>query len=147
MDSVFYWYRLWLCIDKDIREEVDRTWASTDALLHLAFGMAGLGLIYLASGTVAATLTWLGSPWLLLGADQARYAIGGVALIALSYLPYRISVPGHLVNGELYKSLFDLHRSTLKTALTAASDAERQAWTDLWAQLQYGEKPATSDDR
>ena len=29
MDSVFYWHRLWLIVDKDTREEIDRTWAST----------------------------------------------------------------------------------------------------------------------
>jgi len=146
MDSVFYWYRLWLCIDKDTREEVDRTWASTDALMYLAFGMAVLGVVYLATVASAVATTYLGAPWFIPAGDQARYAIGGVALVTLSYLPYWLSMPGHRKNGEFYKTLFDLYRSKLRTELSAASDAERKEWTALWSQLQYGVKPAADGE-
>jgi hypothetical protein len=139
MDSVFYWYRLWLRVDKDVREEIDRTWASTDALMYLAFGSAVLGVVYWISLAVSLVTAALGSPTLAT-AEQPRYLVGGAALLLISYVPYRLSIPGHLVNGELYKSLFDVFRSVLKKDLATPSASERDEWNALWAGLQYGVK-------
>jgi hypothetical protein len=31
LDSVFYWYRLWVVLDKDLREEIDSSQAVVDS--------------------------------------------------------------------------------------------------------------------
>ena len=148
MDSVFYWYRLWLHVDKDVREEVDRTWAATDALIYLAAGSAAIGVIYLvvaAWSAIAAALAW---PGLVLSDTEAiPYAIWGGLLLLLSYLPYRLSISGHLQNGELYKSLFDLYHLKLKTELAAGAPEERSQWRAIWAALQYGIEPPAPHPR
>src|SRR5260370_17941131 len=46
MDSVFYWPRLWLLIDKDVREEVDNPWAAVDSILYAGFGAAGVAVLH-----------------------------------------------------------------------------------------------------
>jgi hypothetical protein len=143
MDSVFYWYRLWLKLDKDTRGEVDRLWASTDGLLYLAAGALGLGAVYLAVAGAAALAAANGASWTLTAAEQTFYALGGLLLMLASHVPYRLSISGHLQNGETFKSLFDLYRSKLAADLVPADAKERARWTTIWAALQYGiDEPA-----
>jgi hypothetical protein len=47
MSSVFYWNRLWLHIDKDLREEVDNRQALSDSTLYSAFAMYLAGVLWL----------------------------------------------------------------------------------------------------
>src|SRR5439155_22810022 len=47
MDADFYWPRLWLVLDDKARKEIDESWAPTDMLLYLSFGLVSLALIYL----------------------------------------------------------------------------------------------------
>lgn len=132
----FYWTRLWLLLDKDVRDEVDGAWAETDGLMHLAAGLlaAGsayaLGLLGLAAGQLIGTggLASLSAP---------RTALFASALIGASYLAYRMSLPGHVRNGELYKSIFDLHHAKLNV-IGPLTDEERATFRNAWAALEYG---------
>jgi hypothetical protein len=45
MDSAFYWPRLWLIIDKDVRNEIDGEWAVVDAAVYTAAGAAFLAVL------------------------------------------------------------------------------------------------------
>lgn len=142
MDSVFYWYRLWLKLDKDTREEVDRLWASTDGLLYLAAGALGLGVVYLAVAGSAALGAASGIPWFTMtSTGQWLHALWGLLLVLASYVPYRLSLSGHVQNGEAFKSLFDLYRTKLAADLVPADATERARWTSVWAALQYGIDP------
>jgi hypothetical protein len=142
MDSVFYWYRLWLHVDKDVREEVDRTWAGTDALMYLAAGSGALGVIYLLIAVVSVIAGGFGRPGMVASETETiAYALWGGGLVLLSYLPYRFSISGHLQNGELYKSLFDLYHVKLRPELAGGAAEERAQWRATWAALQYGIDP------
>jgi hypothetical protein len=139
MDSIFYWPRLWLKLDKDTREEVDRTWASTDSLMYLAAGMLIVGVLYVITALVSVVALGLGAVWFPATPDrQFTYAAAGIALMMLAYLPYRFSISGHLTNGDYFKSLFDLYRSKLTPDLRVPDATERAGWRTLWAALQYG---------
>jgi hypothetical protein len=137
MSFAFYWYRLWLAVDKDTREELDKSSAPTDALLHLAAGALLAGVLYVVLALtlfVVLAITGQGDP------DTAlRFLLIGLCALIGSYLPYRLSLSGHLRNGELFKSLFDVHRVQLKD-LTTGTDAERERWYKIWNELQHNVK-------
>ena len=57
LDSVFFFYRIWVSIDKDLRDEIGRKQASVDGALYLSFVLALAALWFFA---------WF---WLLLAAD------------------------------------------------------------------------------
>jgi hypothetical protein len=106
MDSIFYWPRLWLSLDKDLREEIDSLQAMADSTTYASFcfyssGVLGLG--YAAAATLIPTLLpLLPGLGMLLG-------LAGLAFL-LGYMTYRISLPLHAQFGEIFKSVFDLYR-------------------------------------
>lgn len=134
MDSVFYWPRIWLQLDKDEKEEIDSQWSIADGFLTLSAVSVGGGLIWLAQALVAVTSGFgrkavpTNSLW---GATVA-----GVAFIGLGYLWYRLSLPFHRENGEAFKSIFDVYRSKVWD-LTNLKPHEKHAWGAAWAYLQY----------
>jgi hypothetical protein len=106
MDSIFYWPRLWLTLDKDLREEIDSLQAMADSTTYasLSFYVSGvLGLGYAAVTTLEPAL---------LPVLPARGMLVGLASLAflLGYFTYRISLPLHAQFGEIFKSVFDLYR-------------------------------------
>jgi hypothetical protein len=127
LDSVFFFYRIWVSIDKDLRDEIGRKQASVDGALYLSFVLA-LAAVWF--------FTWF---WLLLGAlgggrslepllpwffgERIRFAwavpiwanllVSGVCLL-LAYGVYRLSLYAHAQYGEFFKALFDQHRSLLQ---------------------------------
>jgi len=139
MSAPFYWHRLWLAVGKDIRDEVDQAWASTDGLMHMAGGLLLSGVAYslaaLALGAVALFEQSLPSVLVY------PFAIAAIASVAFSYIPYWLSLPGHVPNGEVFKSLFDLYRGTVRK-MTPATAAEHAQWLGTWGALQYGIEPS-----
>lgn len=135
MDSVFYWPRLWLVVDKDTRDEIDNPWAAVDGILYIGSASAVIGVVYLMlaiSTTIGVFFSFPG----LTPSIAIACVIATAALFVVSLASIRLAVPGLVANGEKFKSLFDLYRS--KLALSAASDQEKAAWTRLRNQLQYG---------
>ena len=45
MDSVFYWYRIWLTLDKDLREEIDNQQALADSTIYVIAALNVCGLL------------------------------------------------------------------------------------------------------
>jgi hypothetical protein len=135
MDSVFYWPRLWLLVDKDIREEIDNPWAAVDAILYAGFGVAVVGITYIALGVVTLIGTAIGVPGIAIG-ESAWFVVAGLALLLGFLACIQISVPGLVANGETFKSVFDLYRA--KLILNPATAEEKEAWTNVRDQLQYG---------
>ena len=142
MDSVFYWPRLWLAMDRETREDIDREWAVADGLLSMAAVCFLTGLVWIVIAIATAAWQWGGwrpvdwwgtrlpfaSAWLTVS--------GGVSLEALCYLLYRMSIPFHLRNGELFKTAFDLFRDRLKPMMKVDLD-ETATWRGIWEYLQY----------
>jgi hypothetical protein len=114
VDGVFYWPRLWVKLDKDLRAEIDQTQALADSAIYVAFAFlaaALLCLVYWVMGwprvgdypAVALTILpeGISLPWLALGCAAA------------SYIAYSLSLEPQRVYGELFKSIFDQHRALL----------------------------------
>ncbi|MGA2903729.1 MAG: hypothetical protein ABSD98_07855 [Candidatus Korobacteraceae bacterium] len=135
MDSVFYWPRLWLMVDKDQKEEIGKSWAIADGILNLSAVSFLAGLFWLGAFT-GAKLGLLRSRWFPVG-DAFVESIAAVAgWFVLGYVLYRLSLPFQRKNGEIFKSLFDLYRDKLKK-MTSLAPRESELWRAAWAYLQY----------
>lgn len=109
LDAVFYWYRLWVVLDKDLREEIDTAQALVDSAVYIAFAFYVSGIVmFIYAGIGFATYV------------QLPYVPGSSALLALGsgffligFLVYYLTLFAHAQFGELFKSVFDHYRSKL----------------------------------
>jgi ribosomal protein S27AE len=62
--------------------------------------------------------------------------LGGAGWLALGYCLYRISLPFHRQNGEIFKSIFDLYRDKV-WKMTKIEDGEIDAWLTAWRYYQF----------
>jgi hypothetical protein len=135
MDSVFFWPRLWLMVEKDKKEEISKSWAIADGLLNLSAVSFLASLLWLVTYMGAET-GLLAPRWFPVG-EGLTESIGAVAgWLLLGYGLYRLSLPFHRQNGEIFKSLFDLYRDKLRS-MTSLAPNESQVWRATWAYLQY----------
>lgn len=109
MDSVFYWYRIWLVIDHQLRELLDQRQALADSTLYTATALYISGAIYLAYLLPAG----FGRGTSVLPGNGALVSISVLCLLA-GFLLYRTSLHLHASYGELFKALFDIHRDKVK---------------------------------
>lgn len=106
LDGVFYWPRLWVAIDKDLREELDSAQAVVDGAVYtcFAFGLTAVAsLFYAAAGVGENPILWLGV---------------SAAAVVLSFLCYRAALPRYVQYGELFAAVFDQHQDKLKYPLS-----------------------------
>jgi hypothetical protein len=71
LDSVFFFYWIWVSIDKDLRDEIDRKQASVDGAVYLAFVLALAAVWFFA---------WF---WLLLAAEVCGFFSRNLCSLAL----------------------------------------------------------------
>jgi hypothetical protein len=125
LDAVFYWYRLWLMLDKDTRAELDIAQSMVDCAVYVVFVLGLSGLIFFTYASVevlsgiAHRLDWS----FLEGLATLRlpYVPSWPALILLGllcflsgFILYRFSLPAHAQYGELFKAVFDQYRAKLE---------------------------------
>jgi hypothetical protein len=133
IDSIFYWPRLWLTLEKDEKERIDANWSVADGLLYAsaaAFFGAVCWLVYAAKIGATYLLSRSGSELAI-----SRLLLGAVWLLA-GYLIYRLSLPYHRSNGQVFKSLFDLYRDRIES-MTRLGLTRSQSWGDASGYLQY----------
>lgn len=133
MDSVFYWPRIWLQMDKDQRAEIDAQWSVADGFLTLSVISFAGGAAWAMQAL--ASLVGIGSQGLPF-ASAAISALAGAGWVVLGYGWYRLSLPFHRENGEVFKSIFDIYRNKVWD-LTCLKPQERETWMATWAYLQY----------
>jgi hypothetical protein len=116
MDGVFYWYRIWIKLDKDLREEIDNQQALADSTVYISFALIINGLLCL----VYAILLWF-------GISLSNHLPNSLILCSLTlvcflaaYLVYRISIVAYVQFGELFKSVFDIYRIRIKEEVSEA---------------------------
>jgi hypothetical protein len=120
LDAVFYWYRLWVVLDKDLREEIDTAQAVVDSTVYLSFVLYVSGLLALIYAGIESVMAmdWYtraelpGLATLYVPRPIMLYVAAAVCVI-FARLVYRISLPAHAQFGELFKSIFDQYRSKL----------------------------------
>ncbi len=108
MNSVFLWPRLWIKLNKDLREEIDGQQAITDSCIYTSAALYFTGLVFLVYfGLRVAGITGLG------GVDsQPPGMLLVIAFVSLlgGRLMYRISLHTQNNFGEYFKSVFDQYR-------------------------------------
>ncbi len=109
MDPIFYWPRIWLTLDKELREEIDGQQAIADSVIYVSASLLVCSLLYV----IYATLQSIGSRFI----DYAPAALAswGIAIttFALAYMIYNWSFHIHYQFGETFKSTFDLYHVRL----------------------------------
>lgn len=109
MDSVFYWYRIWLSIDDDLREYIDSQQATVDSTVYVAAALIVSGVFSL----IYTSHQLLGLEWIIylhLQDTPLLFALSILSFLA-GYFVYRSSLFLHAGFGETFKSLFDTHRN------------------------------------
>ena len=136
MDSVFFWPRLWMQLEKEKKEEIDSSWSVADGFLSLsAVSFVGGFLWIIAGGLNVLDVTAVTLPL----SDWANL-FAGISFLVVSYGFYRLSLPFHRQNGELFKSIFDLYRDKI-WSMTSMKPNEVQIWDSAWSYLQYLQVP------
>src|SRR5262249_51070682 len=116
LDSVFYWYRLWVVLDKDLREEIDSAQAVVDSTVYISFVlyMSGLVmLVYAGLGASADRLQLLPAIKLPYVPAPSALCVMAVGCLISGFVIYCLSLPTHAQFGGLFKSVFDQYRSKL----------------------------------
>ena len=106
MDAVFYWPRIWVVLDKDLREEIDNQQALADSATYVAAALVACGvlaLLYAGVGLLPNTqLEWMPYP--------RAAGLLSAAGIGSAWVFYRLSLHAHAQFGELFKAVFDMYR-------------------------------------
>ena len=133
MDSVFYWPRLWLEMEKDKKEEIDGTWSIADGFLSMSAVSFLGGTLWIAAAVIKKSP--IPFHYLPLETSLDTATVGAVLLVA-GYLIYRLSLPFHRMNGEVFKAIFDIYRNKI-SAMTHLGPTEQITWQGTWSYLQY----------
>ena len=133
MDSIFFWPRIWLQLEKEKKDEIDSQWSVADGFLTLSvISVVGGALWIVQAGWSALDLATFHIPL-----DSPGWsAFAGLGWFVLGYFWYRLSLPFHRDNGEIYKSIFDVYRNKVLD-MTQLRPQEKELWTATWAYLQY----------
>ena len=133
MSSIFYFPRIWIQMDKETRDNIDSGWAIADGFLALSATLLVGGVLWIAVGIIGAFHCFS----LPIPLGRSTYSIaGGAALLISSYGVYRLSLPFHLQNGELFRTIFDLYRDKV-WRMTELENNELEAWKSAWLYYQY----------
>lgn len=109
LDSVFFWYRIWVSLEKDLRSELDDQQAVVDSALYVTFVLTVSSIICLFYGALE---------FLRPGALPLLPAWWSLLLVSLSCLVaarmlYSLSLYAQAQYGELFKAMFDQFRGKL----------------------------------
>ncbi|HEY1630843.1 MAG TPA: hypothetical protein VGF56_05980 [Rhizomicrobium sp.] len=125
MDSIFYWPRIWLAADKDIRDALDQTQAIADSALYVSFSIAcaaPLLLFYLVLELLP--YEWPVAPVVLPFVPPPGWtALFAAVCLAMAYWVYRVGLYPQGQYGELFKALIDQSLDKLAFIETAVRRA------------------------
>ncbi|MGD1081969.1 MAG: hypothetical protein ABR881_26930 [Candidatus Sulfotelmatobacter sp.] len=133
MDAVFYWTRIWMVMDKDVKKEIDDQWSVADGFLSLSLVSFAGGLLW----TLVGLLSWFDVAYTRLPTDSNLTIVAGLFSLLMGYVFYRASLPFHRQNGERFRAIFDVYRDKIKKMMSLKPN-ERSAWKAAWAYYQYG---------
>jgi hypothetical protein len=109
LDAIFYWPRLWVVLDKDLRDEVENQRGLADSAVYISFALSITAVTLtgyaIANGFFHSRLANVPQPMGLF--------LLACGLCAASYSVYCLSLFAHAQFGELYKAIFDQHHKKL----------------------------------
>ena len=141
MDSVFYWYRLWFKLPKEVASHLDLVWAEADCLTYTSFVFLLSALLYLVASLARWAASYFASPiafeQMISALPPPAFSVARALLsLAAFYLIYKFSIPIIRRNGEYFKAIFDLYRGEIKTMTEIPTD-ELAKWKNSGGYLQY----------
>jgi len=134
IDSIFWWYRIWLTLDKEIRGEIDRSLSKADFAVYSSFifyilfiaNLIGYGISYL-----------IGNIFISIYTSRSSFLLIALLPIILSRLFYKLSLPLHRFYGEYFKSMFDLHKDKIINLDRLFKKKEKKKIEEVTRYLQY----------
>jgi len=142
MDSRFFWQRIWLTLDKDVRKEIDTALAMAEGLLYssFAFYLSSLAHVFALIVRLAVQRLNPGSvlftKFLSKLPDWKLSLVYAVVALVLGWLLYLAAIPAFKWYGNYFKSQFDLYRDRV-AVLQRIDPEEGRRWRDAWAYLRY----------
>jgi hypothetical protein len=106
MAAVFYWYRIWLKIDKDTKEDVDDRASIADGLVYSSFSLLLSGTAWLVYSVLTVFKLTTTLSYVPPGPSPLMFA---ACFLLAAYLLYRASIYVHSQYGEVFKSIFDVY--------------------------------------
>jgi hypothetical protein len=109
LDAPFFWTRIWVKMDKDLREELDEAQSIADSILYTCVALylsSGLSFFYWVMSCINLPFEILSGP------PTTLVAVGFVTFIFAQIL-YQASFFAHARYGELFKAVFDLYSNDL----------------------------------
>ena len=136
IDAVFYWYRIWLTLDKNVKEEIDNESARADFAVYSSFLFYASFMLYIICCGLKlwqdqGSLTLFPLPsWSIL------LLLTGVSFL-LGLLFYKLSCPLHRFFGEYFKSLFDLNKNSILEIAQYLDESQKKQIKQVIRYLQY----------
>lgn len=142
MDAIFYWPRIWLVLNKDIREEIDAQQALADSTLYCSSALYICGFLYL----IYSFLSLFNVCWIEDFAKTSSLLLFAFLAIMSALLLYRMSFHTHARFGDTFMAIFDMHREKLVfpgvieriSEFTGLKEMDSKAkYKHIWRYLQY----------
>lgn len=142
IDAIFFWYRIWLTLDKDLREELDNRQAVADSAVYASVALFVSGLLWLGYGV----LSLFGYTLMSHLPTFVSPLIPAAGFLLSSWLFYRVSGFAQYQYGETFKSIFDIYekRIDVSRVLTKVSGItkdksvlNKSRGDQLWIALRY----------
>lgn len=145
MDSIFYWNRIWLKLDKDLRQHLDSQQGLADSTVYSTFSLLGVGGLF-ALYSLLALYTSIFEDY---SVTAGVFGIISIISLLLAQILNKISLQIHLSYGELFKSIFDLHRDLVPIdsmydavkctvpSLVSIKVSEREKYHIVWRYFHY----------
>jgi hypothetical protein len=156
MDSVFYWPRIWVVLNKDIREDIDAQQALADSTLYCSSALYVTGFLYL----IYSFSSLFNVCWIVDFAKTGSLLLIAFISIILGFWVYRMSFHTHARFGDTFRAVFDMYREKLVFPGVIEGIAEfaelkemdhKAKYKHIWRYLQYnlikkpGEPPKTPE--
>lgn len=145
LEAIFYWPRIWVNLDKDLREEIDGQQAMADSTVYSTFALGSgalLWIVYALLPLANAAVTWLLSA---VGVDQRlpagvfRYlpdwpvcvAFAAGFLVAATCV-YRLAVFTNEQFGVLFTAIIDSHAAKVASEYVDVKGIVRKVSDAAW---------------
>ena len=144
MNSIFFFYRIWIVLDKDTKTEIDLNAAYMDSAIYTKFVLQIATITYFLLWILQITpvYDWLINKEILKNLfirwqEDYMLIFYCIGALILRYFFHILSIPLVRAKGEYFKSMFDVYRYKIEYMTTISSKTtEKEKWMDTFNKLQ-----------
>jgi hypothetical protein len=137
MSPQFYWPRIWLSMDTEVRTTIDGIFSNLDLTVQSSAILLLVAALYVLAAAVQ--LGWTSAtsePIAYLQAPQILVVSGAVAAFLSRYL-YSMSLDLACEVADYHAALFDLYRHKIKHMTEGVEESEKELWHTTWLRLRH----------